>query len=228
MRHNLIEQENTCGSQERDIAIYGAGGLGREIACLLQRINFAKKTWNLIGFFDDKISIGTDIGYGKILGGKKELNTWPKILAVVVAIGNAEVVKEIIQSISNPLISYPNIIAPDLICLDRNTFNIGKGNIICSRCLISCNVSIGDFNIFNGYIGVGHDAQIGSYNVFMPAVNISGGVVIGDCNFFGVQSVVLQYLNVGNNVRLGANSVLIRKTEDGNLYMGNPAVKVKF
>ena len=37
----------------RDIAIYGAGGLGREIACVLKKINMVTPTWNLLGFFDD-------------------------------------------------------------------------------------------------------------------------------------------------------------------------------
>ena len=37
-----------------DIAIYGAGGYGREIACLINnKINSEVKEWNLVGFFDD-------------------------------------------------------------------------------------------------------------------------------------------------------------------------------
>ena len=37
----------------KDIAIYGAGGFGREVACLLRRINEQAPQWNLRGFFDD-------------------------------------------------------------------------------------------------------------------------------------------------------------------------------
>lgn len=39
----------------KDIAIYGAGGFGREIACLIMIINgsLEQPEWNLIGFFDD-------------------------------------------------------------------------------------------------------------------------------------------------------------------------------
>ena len=47
-------------------------------------------------------------------------------------------------------------------------------------------------------------------------------------NFFGVQSVVLQGIKIGNDTRIGANSVIIRKTKDGNLYLGNPATRMKF
>ena len=37
----------------KDIAIFGAGGLGKEVACLVNKINEQEPTWNMIGFFDD-------------------------------------------------------------------------------------------------------------------------------------------------------------------------------
>lgn len=39
----------------KDIAVYGAGGFGREIACLIRLINesLEEPKWNFIGFFDD-------------------------------------------------------------------------------------------------------------------------------------------------------------------------------
>ena len=52
----------------------------------------------------------------------------------------------------------------------------------------------------------------------MPSCNISGSVELGDGNFLGVQSVVLQGIKIGNNTRIGANSVVMRKTKDGYLY----------
>ena len=61
----------------KDIAIYGAGGFGREVACLLRRINEQAPQWNLIVFFDDDITlIGTKNEYGEVLGGIEELNGW--------------------------------------------------------------------------------------------------------------------------------------------------------
>jgi len=212
----------------KDIAIYGAGGFGREIACLIRLINEKSPRWNVIGFFDDDPMLkGKQNEYGEVLGGRDELNAWDQPLDVVVAIGSPAVLKKVVEGISNPKINFPNLIAPTATFLDKDNVRLGKGNIICSNCLISCNVTIGDFNIFNGFVPVGHDTEIGSYNVVMPSVNISGGVKMGDENFLGVQSVVLQYVKMGNLVRLGANSVMMRNAKDGQLYMGNPAVKMK-
>ena len=105
---------------------------------------------------------------------------------------------------------------------------MGKGNIICSRCLISCNTTIGDFNTFNGYITFGHDSVIGDFNSVMPAVKISGGVVIGNCNFLGVNSVILQYKSIADDVTIGASSVVLRSIKDPGTYVGNPAKRIKF
>ena len=37
-----------------------------------------------------------------------------------------------------------------------------------------------------------------------------------------------QQIKIGNNIRLGAGSVLMTKPKNGNLYIGNPAKKFEF
>ncbi len=213
----------------KDIAIYGAGGFGREVACLLRRINNeVEPTWHLIGFFDDGLNVGDKNEYGEVLGGIDALNNWDKPLAVVLAIGSPKVIELIHNKVRNPDIDFPNIIAPDTLWLDRDHATMGKGNIICARCLISCNVHIGNFNILNGYITVGHDTTIGDFNTIMPAVKISGGVNIGRRNFLGVNSVILQYKSIGNDTTIGVSSVVLRNTKDGCTYVGNPAKKIVY
>lgn len=212
----------------KDLAIYGAGGFGREIACLINLINKSNPRWNLIGFFDDGKEIGTGNEYGVILGGLDELNQWGKPIDIALAVGNPKVLAKITSGIENPLVEFPNIIAPDVIFLDEQNISLGKGNLICSSCLLSCNVHIGNFNIFNGLITVGHDATIGNFNAIMPAVRISGEVEIGNENFFGVASTVLQQIRIGNHTIVGANSLIIRKTKDGMTYVGSPATIVHY
>ena len=208
----------------KDIAIYGAGGFSREVACLIRLINKCSQTWNLIGFFDDNPELkGQKNEHGEVLGGRDILNLYEKDLAVVIAIGNPRIVKTIVEGIHNDKVYFPNIVAPDVILLDNLYFSIGQGNIICSKCWLSCHVSIGDFNIFNVGTTIGHDVKIGNYNSMMPSVNISGEVVIGDENFFGVASGVLQQKKIGNRTVIGGNSLIIKNTKDGRTYMGNPA-----
>lgn len=212
----------------KKIAIYGAGGFGREVACLINKINEQSPEWELIGFFDDGIVKGSKNEYGVILGGIDEVNNYPAELAIVLAIASPKIVEKIVANITSPKVSFPNIISPDVTFLDKDNVSIGKGNIISFHCVISCNVRIGDFNIFNWAITIGHDVIIQNFNAFMPDVKISGEVTIGNKNFFGVNSTILQQINIGNETVIGASSLVLRKTKDGMTYLGNPASIVKY
>lgn len=212
------------------IAIYGAGGLGREVAGGIQRINSAGKgPWEFVGFYDDNKKVGAPVShYGVVMGGMDELNAVDEPLAIAIAVGDPLTRKLILERITNKNIYYPNLIAPSFRVLDPKTFVIGQGNIIQDSCSVTCNVTVGDFNVLNGSNVLGHDVVLGHFNVLMPGVRLSGSVGVGECNLFGVDSVVLQRIRVGNNITLGAGSVLMTKPKDGNTYIGVPAKKFEY
>jgi len=209
----------------KDIAIYGAGGFGKEVACIINKINSIYNTWNFIGFFDDDgIKKETKIShFGPVLGNVTDLNAWRKPLSIVFAVGEPKTIKFLVDEIENPDVDFPNIIHPDSALADPQTFRIGKGNLITRGCTFSCDLTIGDYNQFNSISALAHDVTVGSFNVFMPLVRVSGEVRIGDCNFFGIGAIILQQIKIGNNTRIGAGSMVMTKTKDGFLYMGNPA-----
>lgn len=214
----------------KKIAIYGAGGLGREVAGGINRINKAShERWELVGFYDDGIPAGTQVShYGKVIGNMDDLNSVEDPLALAIAVGTPNSRKLIHERIVNPNIYYPNLIAPSFKVLDPETFKIGEGNIIQNNCSVTCDVTIGDFNVLNGFNVIGHDDVIGNFNVLMPNVHLSGAVTIGDCNLLGVGSIVLQQITIGNHVTLGAGSVLMTKPKDGFTYIGVPAKKFDY
>ena len=207
----------------KNIAIYGAGGLGREVACIIKKINCIKQTWNVVGFFDDGLDIGDKNEYGTILGGINQLNDWKGDLSIVIAIGTPNVVEKIFNNITKKDIDYPNIVSPDLKFMDENNYTIGKGNFINLGCLLSCNTHIGNFNTIGAFSSIGHDAVIGDFNTIMPSVQICGCVKVGRQNFFGISSIVLQQNGVGNNNTLGCGSVLMKSINDDETFFGNPA-----
>ena len=212
----------------RKIAIYGAGGLGREVACVIKEINEIELQWELVGFFDDGIEIGFKNEYGTILGGIDELNSWNDDLSIVIGIGNPKIVRSIIDKITNSKVEFPNIIAPDVKFLDKKNFKIGHGNYINFKSSISCNVTIGSFNTIGAFAALGHDCIIEDFNTIMPSVQICGFVEVGCDNFFGISSTVLQMNKVGNGVTLGAGSILMKDADDRVTYFGNPARKLEY
>ena len=214
----------------KDIAIFGAGGFGKEVACLIRIINESQvePVWNLVGFFDDGVAKKTQIShFGYCLGGVEELNRWESPLDVCVAVGKGSTIEKIVSRIINPLIEFPNVIHPKVVFNDRETMQMGRGNIIQANCSFSCDVTLGDFNVMNGSVVFGHDVSVGSFNSFMPAIRVSGEVKIGNCNYFGVGSIILQQLTVKNNTTLAAGSVLMTKPKEGALYIGVPAKIMK-
>jgi sugar O-acyltransferase (sialic acid O-acetyltransferase NeuD family) len=208
---------------KKDIIIYGYGGFAFEVASLICKIN----TYNLIGFVDDNPSlVNLSSPYGRVLGDFNFLNRYNNKVNVVFAFTNSELKNKLYKNLINKNISFPNIISNDCLIYNKNLVKIGIGNIIMYQCLLSCNVTIGDFNLMNCGTSIGHDSIIGSFNSFMSYAKISGQVNIGDSNYFGACSLVLQQKIIGNQTVIGASSVIMRNTEDENTYLGNPAIKI--
>ncbi len=210
----------------KPIIIYGAGGFGKEIACLINEINEIEPKWEIQGFLDDGLPVGTEIKYGKVLGGIDFINQYETEIAVVFSIANALILEKVVSKITNTKVYFPNIISPGVKFYDSPSFNIGRGNVISNGCRFSCDVLVGDFNLFNGFVAVGHDVTLGNFNIFSPSSRLSGGVQVGHKNFFGVNSIVLQGITIGNETKIGVMSVLMKDTKDGYLYFGNPARKL--
>ena len=210
----------------KDILIYGFGGFGHEVACLIRHINEGEPTWNIVGYIDDGVEVGTECKYGKVLGGIDVLNAWKTPVSVAIAVGSPKYLELLPSKITNPFVDFPNIIAPNVFYFDKESVRMGKGNIVTFGCRFSCNVSLGDFNVLDGNISLGHDAVVGSYNMIFPEVRISGQTTVGDKNYFGSRCFIAQCLKVGNDNRFGAGTYVLRKIKDGGFYMGNPAKKV--
>tara|TARA_Y100001958_G_C21243063_1_gene571662 strand:+ start:871 stop:1515 length:645 start_codon:yes stop_codon:yes gene_type:complete len=211
----------------KDIAIYGAGGFGKEVACIINLINEKELQWNFVGFFDDGKPVGSEIShFGKVIGNLNDLNLWENKINIVFALGNPGILNRLVMKVKNRKVNFPNIIHPHAFFADKRSLNIGVGNVIVRACSFSCDVTIGNFNQFNSLSSLAHDVQVGSFNVFNPLTRVSGEVSIGSNNSFGIGTIILQKIKIGNRVKVAPSSVIMRKTKDDCFYMGNPAKKI--
>lgn len=211
----------------KDIAVFGKGGYGQEMKCLIDAINRVNPEWNFIGYFDDAGEKGEKVFGGELLGNMDDLNSWDKPLNIIISIGKPSSLFSVASRITNPRVSFPNLVAPDVTFHNRESVKMGKGNVVFFHSIISLEVEFGDFNLLNNGVYVGHNTKVGSYNIINPSSRISGNVEIGEHNFLGVGCAVLQGIKIGKEVKVSAGSYIFRNTKDGQLYMGNPAsVKV--
>ena len=209
----------------KKIAIYGAGGFGREVLMILQQTNKLRETWDFIGFFDDQNPESDYFGY-PILGNYETLNSISYPLSIVIGIGSPEGKKHVFQKIANPLIDFPNIIHPNVQISDFQRVTLGKGNVICGGCVLTTDITIKDFVILNLSCTVGHDAIIESFCSFMPTVNISGTTVIDEGVYIGTGASIINKVRIHAYTVIGAGSVVTRDIPPRVLAAGVPA-KVK-
>lgn len=211
----------------KDIAIYGAGGFGREVLTIIKAINSINPQWNMLGFFDDSRTCGECVNGFPILGGIDRLNEWNNDLSVVVAIGSPMVKQKIVRNITNPHIHFPTLIHPSVIIGDTHLVDIGKGCIICAGNILTTNIVIGDFVILNLACTVGHDAVIHSFAAFMPSCNISGEVRIGEGVYCGTGVKIINQISIGSHTIVGAGAVVTSNQPDNCTVVGVPAKVIK-
>ena len=205
------------------IAIYGAGGCGREVLMLIQQINATENCWDFVGFYDDSVASGTVVNNYKVLGGIDELNNCLNSIAIVIAVGNPVTKKKIFQSINNTNIFFPVLIHPGVLIGDRSIVTIGGGSIITASCILTVNIKIGDHVLLNIGCTVCHDSTIKSFCSLMPAVNVSGEVMIDECVYIGTGAKIIHQINIGSNSIIGAGAVVINDIPADCTAVGVPA-----
>lgn len=212
----------------KKIAIYGAGGFGREVMTLIKGINKIGGEYDVLGFYDDGYNAGNEINGYKILGGIDDLNNITESISVVLAIGNPNTKRSVVDKIVNPYVKFPTIIHPSVIIGDAKYVSIGQGCIICSGTIITTNVVINDFVILNLSCTVGHDTVIGRHSSFMPSVNISGEVQIGEGVYVGTGAKIINQLCIGSDTIIGAGAVVTKDIPSNCTAVGVPAKVIKY
>ncbi len=204
----------------RDLAIIGAGDFGREVALLVTQINKAKPTWNLVGFYDDNLPKGSRVFKLPVLGGVGDIKNDPSL---VIGISNPQVKKSIFEKLAGQELDFPSLISPACELGDADN-SIGKGCIITAGCILTVNITIGDFVIINLATTIGHDAHIGEFTSIMPHCSISGRAKIGSECYFGTGSSILQNLSIGNGSIIGAGAVVTKSFPAKAKLIGIPAI----
>lgn len=209
----------------KDLYIIGAGGFGREVAWIVERINSIKPTWNLKGFIDDNETLwGSTEGEYHVFGGCEYLSALEDVYAVC-AVGSSNVRKKIIEKLKDTSVKFATLVDPSV--LYSNSVKIGEGAIVCAGTIITVDVNIGDHVIVNLDCTIGHDAVIDDFVTIYPSVNVSGNVLIGECSELGTGMQIIQGKKVISNTIIGAGAIVVKDCLESGTYVGSPAKKIK-
>lgn len=212
----------------KDLYIIGAGGFGREVIWLVERINKVTPTWNIVGFLDDAEDVQNTVinGY-EVLGGCDYLQNISEACWAVCTIGASKTRRKVVKKIkaySNVI--FPVLIDPSVVCSDL--VQVGEGTIICAGTIVTVNISIGKHVILNLDCTVGHDAVLHDYVTVYPSVNISGNVVAEECVELGTGTLVIQGKRIEQETIVGAGAVVVKDIPAKCTAVGVPAKPIKF
>lgn len=215
------------------LLIVGRSGYARECYELIKYINQNSNNafYDVLGFVSDKADlIGKDVIDGKKVvacdDNVEELISKHKVVAIVFGIGQPKIRMFAVKKYLNfENVIFPNVIHPS-VQFYPEFVTLSRGNVINRGVTFTCNINVGDFNLFNYNCTIGHDTAIGSYNSFNPQCSVSGNMKIGDNNLFGVNCSALENLNIGDNNIIGAGAVLITNVENSKTLVGIPAKAV--
>jgi len=212
----------------KDIVIAGAGGFGREVKFIIDRINKVQSTFNLLGFYDDNTDLPDTINGIPLLGTTEDLLNYNKPINVVLGIGVPNIKKAIVNKLSkSDFITFPTLIDPNAIIGDNN-IQIKEGTIICAGVVVTCDIQIEKFVTLNLSCTVGHDTIINDFSSFMPSVNISGEVLIEESVYVGTGAKIINQLEIGAGTIVGAGAVVAKSLPEKCTAVGIPAKPIKF
>ena len=211
----------------KKLYIVGAGGFGREVAWLVERINEKSNEWDLIGFIDDNDEKHEKMeGNYPVLGGCDYFGNVGSDVWVVCAVGSAKIRKQIIEKLEQySNVKFATLVDPSVI--KSKSVHIGEGTILCAGTIATVNISIGEHVIVNLDCTIGHDTSIDDFVTIYPSVNVSGNVKIEKCVEVGTGTQIIQGKNIVCHTIIGAGAVVVKNIEESGTYVGSPAKKIK-
>ncbi len=204
----------------KDIIILGAGGLGQEIAWLIEEINEEKKRWNILGYIDSHPAVQNLEFIGYPVLGPLDLIDKYKNAYYVIAYGDPKLRKRIVQSTLNIYnVKWANLYSPTVRIHSSN--KIGKGVVIGRYSDLTLDCQIGNFVMLNIHVVLGHDVIIGDYTIVSPNVTINGSARVGSTCSVGANSFIRD-VTINDGVTIGASSCVIRDVESDCVAAGVP------
>lgn len=203
------------------LVIVGAGGLGREVAALVEARNAQETVWDLRGFVDDDEGLhdASIIGY-PVLGSVEWLSHQGNLFYVI-AIGDERTRRTIASQLDDAHVEPTPLIHPS-VSIHRTT-TVGPGTILCRRASPTVDIQIGAHVVVDQQCTVGHDSTLAAFATLHPGCRISGSVRLETGVTVGAGAVVLPNTKIGAHATVGAGAVVTEDLPPECTAVGMPA-----
>lgn len=100
---------------------------------------------------------------------------------------------------------------------------VGENCFIFENNVVQYHVEIGNNVVLWSGNHIGHRTRIQDNCFISSHVVVSGYCEVGENSFLGVNSSVVDFTKIAEDCIVGAGAVIIKDTEEGKVYVGNPA-----
>ncbi len=201
------------------IAVAGAGGFGRETADALRALYPGADMF--AGFLDD----GTPDGH--VLGPIDAIHHLPG-LRLVVCVGNPRdyfARARIVERLALPASRYATVVHP--FAHVSQTSKAGAGSVLLAGAVLTADATVGRHVAVMPHTVVTHDTVVGDFATLASGVRLGGGTRIGEGAYVGAGAMVREGVRIGAWSQIGMGSVVLRDVPDGEVWVGNPARKLR-
>lgn len=209
-----------------DLVIVGASGQGREVLEAIRDYNRWNNEFSVLGFLDDNESLWGQTIHGiKVLGNTDWIFSQKNEIRCIVAIGDGQTRKKIVEKFEKEKILFQTIIHPSVTWPKFS--KIGNGTIIQAGSIMTTDVVIGNHVLVNTNVTIAHDSVIQDFVTLSPGVHVNGNTIVGEGTLIGSGAVLQQELKIGRWAKIGAGAVILTNVEDHSTYVGVPGKSKK-
>jgi len=199
------------------LAIYGAGGLGREVLLLAQQIEKHSHRWDELIFIDD-ISPNREVKGIAVVSFEQALT---QNIEVVIAVGEPSLRARLAHKITSHNLILATLIHPDITLSE--CVRVGAGCVLAKGVYLSCDVTLGNNVYMQPHSSLGHDVQVGDHAIISTYATTGGNVVIKERVFIGMGAVLQQKVIIGADAIVGMGAVTFSDIRENGIALGNPA-----
>ncbi len=199
------------------LAIYCAGGLGKEIVALARGVS----RWDYIIFVDDVTD--ADWYEGAKVYRFDEVRDLPDKVEFIIANGEPHTREALYQKIKAEGYSMATVLGAG--CSLLPSVEISEGCILYD-CGVSANVRIGPNVLINTKAIIGHDVVIDAHSVISAFCFLGGFTTIGKCVYMAPGSMAKDRIRIGDDAIISLGAVALRHVKEKSIMIGNPARKL--
>jgi sugar O-acyltransferase (sialic acid O-acetyltransferase NeuD family) len=209
-----------------EIAIYGSGGFGREVAWLVESCCDQEDHLEVVCFIDDdEAACSKVVNSIPVMKLKEAFSRFPSA-KVVGGVGDPKVRQRLMEKAQAIGFEFATVIHPRV---ERSRWvEIGAGTVICAGNILTTNITFGRHVQINLDCTIGHDVFMGDYVTLAPGVHISGCVHLGSRVYVGTGAVIINGtqkhpITIGDDAIIGAGACVTKSVPAGLTVVGVPA-----